>query len=188
MLPLVGCTAQVLEWFDLETPSRLRLDLENVTGAWHLLAYINWDDEPQDITVNLREFGLNPQMTYFAREFWAQKTHRISRGKLLRERLLPHDTLLLAVRPLINQQPQYLGSDLHISQGMEVVAWKTSPRRVVMKFERPGSAEGAVLLSLLRPPKKALLDAQDCPWQAVQGGMYKFLVKFNQAATLRVHR
>ena len=53
LLPLAGRAAQVLEWFDLQTPSRLRLDLGNAAGDWHLLAYINWDDEPQDATINL---------------------------------------------------------------------------------------------------------------------------------------
>ncbi len=188
LLPLAGRAAQILEWFDLETPSRLRLDLENSAGEWHLLAYINWDDEPQDITVNLREFGLDPQVTYLAREFWTQKTHRMGRGKLLRERLLPHDALLLAVRPLTSGQPQYLGSDLHITQGIEVASWKITPRRVAVKLERPGSAQGSVLLSLPKPPKKALLDGQDCHWQTVQEGIYTFSVKFDRAATLLLHR
>lgn len=188
LLPLGGRAAHMLEWFDLETPSRLRLDMDNPSGEWHLLAYINWDDEPQDITVNLREFGLDTHLIYIAREFWTQKTHRMARGKLLRERLLPHDTLLLSIRPLISGQPQYLGSDLHISQGLEVAAWKTTARRVSLKLKRPGDADGSVLLSLPKPPKKARLDDQDCSWQTVQEGIYRFPVKFQQAATLILHK
>jgi alpha-galactosidase len=188
LLPLIGRTPQTMEWFDLEAPSRLRLDLENSTGAWHLLASINWDDEPQDITLNLREFGLDPQAQYFAREFWSQKTHRITRGKLLRERLPAHGTLLLAVRLLTPGEPQYLGSDLHISQGLEVSHWKVSPRRVAVTLTRPGNAEGAVALRLPRPPKKALLDGEECTWESIQGGVYSIALKFNQKAVLRLHR
>jgi hypothetical protein len=95
---------------------------------------------------------------------------------------------LLAVRPLISGQPQYLGSDLHITQGMEVVSWKITARRVAVKLERPGNAQGSVLLSLPKPPKKALLDGQDCPWQPIQEGIYKFSVKFDRTATLILHR
>ncbi len=188
LVPLMGRAPQVLEWFDLETPSRLRLDLENASGAWHLLALINWDDQPQEITVNLREFGLDPQQSFFAREFWSQKSHRMQRGKLLRERLPAHGSLLLAVRPLNQFQPQYLGSNLHISQGLEVAGWKVSPRRVEIKLERPGDAEGYILLHLPSPPKKALLSGQECPWQLNREGGYQFHLKFHQKALLRIHR
>jgi len=188
LLPLIGRTPQIMEWFDLDAPSRLRLDLDNSTGAWHLLASINWDDEPQDITLNLREFGLDPQLQYFAREFWSQKTHHITRGKLLREHLPAHGTLLLAVRLLTPGDPQYLGSDMHISQGLEVSHWKVSPRRVEVKLTRPGNAEGAVALRLPRPPKKALLDGEECTWEAIQSGVYSIALNFNQKAVLRLHR
>jgi hypothetical protein len=188
MLPLIGRAPQVLEWFDLDTPSRLRLDLENASGTWHLLALINWDDEPQEITVNLREFGLNPEQSYFAREYWSQKSHRMTRGKLLRERLPAHGSLLLSVRPLLHNQPQYLGGDLHISQGLEVAGWKISPRRVELKLERPGEARGSIFLSLPAPPKKALLLKEECKWQVVQEGIYRFPLEIQPKATLRLHR
>jgi alpha-galactosidase len=188
MLPLIGRAPQVLEWFDLDTPSRLRLDLENTSGAWHLLALINWDDEPQEITVNLREFGLNPEQSYFAREYWSQKSHRMTRGKLLRERLPAHGSLLLSVRPLLHNQPQYLGGDLHISQGLEVAGWKISPRRVELKLERPGEARGSIFLSLPAPPKKAFLSKEECKWQVVQEGVYRFPLEIQPKATLRLHR
>lgn len=188
LLPLIGRAPIVLEWFDLETPSRLRLDLENASGFWHLLAFINWDDQPQEITVNLREFGLDPQQSFLAREFWSQKSHRMQRGKLLRDRLPAHGSLLLAVRPLTPSQPQYLGSDLHISQGLEVSGWKVTPRRVEIKLERPGEAEGYILLNLPSPPKKALLWGEECRWQFNREGVYQFFLKFHQKALLRIHR
>jgi alpha-galactosidase len=188
LLPLIGRAPQIMEWFDLQAPSRMRVDLENPTGIWHLLASINWDSEPQDITLNLREFDLDPQSQYFAREFWSQKTHRMTRGKLLRDRLPPHGALLLALRPIKYDEPQYLGSDLHISQGLEASTWKTSPRRVELKLDRPGLAEGSAFLYLPRPPKKALLDGEDCAWQSIQDRIYRFSLKFNQTATLRLHR
>jgi alpha-galactosidase len=188
LLPLVGRAPQILEWFDLQAPSRLRVDIENSTGAWHLLASINWEDEPQDITLNLREFALDPQMLYVARDFWGQKTHRMTPGKLLRERLSAHGVLLLAIRPLAQDEPQYLGSDLHISQGLEASSWKISPRRVELKLQRPGKAEGSVFLQLPKPPKKAILDGEDCTWASNQEGIYRFPLKFKQSAVLRLHR
>lgn len=188
LLPLIGRSPRVLEWFDLQAPSRLRVDLENATGTWHLIASINWEDQPQDITLNLREFDLDPQVQYIAREFWSQKTHRMTRGKLLRDRLPAHGTLLLALRPFQGDEPLYVGSDLHISQGLEAAAWKVSPRRVEVRLERPGKARGSAYLYLPRPPKKAFLDGDDCAWEAIQESIYRFSLQFDRTAILRLHK
>lgn len=184
LLPLIGKSPQVLDWFDAPDPRRLRLDLENLTGIWHLLALFNWEDGPQDVTVNLREFGLNPEQTYFASEFWGRKLHRMTRGKLLRERIPPHGSLLFAVRPLDPTQPQYLGSDLHISQGLEVIHWKATRRRLKMTIQRPGHALGSLTLALPKPLKKSRLNDQECTGKIVQEGVYQFGAEFQNSAAL----
>jgi hypothetical protein len=162
------------------------MDLDNASGAWHLLALFNWDDEPEDVTVNLREFGLDPQHAYFAVEFWSQKLHRMTRGKLLRERIPAHGSLLFAVRPGDPALPQYLGSDLHISQGLEVSHWKATRRMLRLTLQRPGRAKGTLALSLPLPPKKAMLDDQDCAWKTTPERAYLFTVEFNASAHLTV--
>jgi len=174
----------VLDWFDAATPSRLRLDLENPTGLWHLLALFNWGDDPQDITVNLREFGLDPGGTCYASEFWSRKLHRMTRGKLLRERIPAHGVLLYAVRSLDPDQPQYLGSDLHISQGLEVAKWKATRRRLKLTLQRPGSLQGSLALALPKPLKKCLLDDQPCSGKMIQEGVYHFDLDFHGSTSL----
>jgi hypothetical protein len=144
----------------------------------------NWENNPQDITVNLREFGLDPGGAYFASEFWSRKLHRMTRGKLLRERIPAHGALLYTVRSFDPAQPQYLGSDLHISQGLEVVKWKDTRRRLKLTLQRPGRTQGSLALALPKPLKKCLRDDQPCAGKIVQEGVYLFELDFPDSASL----
>jgi alpha-galactosidase len=186
LLPLIGETPRVLDWFDARTPSRLRLDLRSAAGSWHLLGIINWSDEPQDMTVNLREFGLDPQETYLVSEFWSQKRQLMRRGKLLRERIAAHGTLLFAVRNHQHTAPVYAGSNLHISQGLEIKHWASESNRLMLILERPGPAQGNLALNLPGQPKKALINGQPLPWEKRQEEIYAFSLQFDCRADVEL--
>lgn len=184
ILPLIGEQPRILDWFDAQTPSMLRLDLKAAVGSWHLLAIFNWDDEPRDATVNLREFGLDPEEIFLVSEYWSQKSQRIRRGKLLREKIPAHGTLLYAVRTYDELSPAYLGSDLHISQGLEISRWKSSPNGLDLSLQRPGKSQGRLALRLPAPPKQAIFDGQPLQWETAQDGIYHFTVEFQRTASL----
>ena len=186
ILPLIGEPPYVLDWFDAQTPSMLRLDLRAAVGSWHLLAAFNWDDEPRDATVNLREFGLDPQEIYLVSEYWSQKLQLMRRGKLLREKIPAHGTLLFAVRALDEPAPAYVGSDLHISQGLEVSRWKPSPNGLGLTLQRPGKSQGRLALRLPAAPKQAIFDGQPLQWETGQDGIYHFNVAFHRTASLNL--
>jgi len=186
LLPLIGEAPTVLDWFDAGTPARLRVDLRNASGGWHLLALFNWEDAPQDVTVNLREFGLDQTQSYYASEFWNQKVHHVTRGKLLRERLPAHGALLYAVRPQDPGVPVYLGSDLHISQGLEVAQWDASDDHLKLTLQRPGAAQGRLVFSLPAPPKQADLDGRSLSWETGREDLCLLTVQFRHTAHLNL--
>jgi len=201
LLPLIGKTPRVLDWFDDSEPGRLRLDLENATGRWHLLALFNWRDNPQDMALRLEDFGLeaadSPSGRFWARRFW--QPHAAPRVENLLHPSLPlpampaHSVALFAVRPQQSGAPQYLGSDLHISQGLEVAGWdwegQAAPggspigsRTLRLRLERPGRAAGRIFLSLPSPPVRAQMDGAPLTGQALGEGGYAFEVTFDQSA------
>ncbi len=184
ILPLIGEPAQALDWFDAQTPSKLRLDLRAAAGSWHLLAVFNWDDEPRDTIVNLREFGLDPQEVYLVSEYWSQKSQLIRRGKLLREKIPAHGTRLYAVRPLDGLSPAYVGSDLHLSQGLEVSRWEPTPSGLELSIQRPGASQGRLALRLPSSPKKVILDGQSVRPETSPDGIYHLPVEFLRTASL----
>ncbi len=84
-------------------------------------------------------------------------------------------------------QPQYLGSDLHISQGLEVTAWDAGPGRLELRLERPGHAQGEIVLYLPQPPTDVSLDGQPIAWQALESkGCYRVEVAFERHASLKI--
>lgn len=188
LLPLIDRSPRIPDWFDAANPRQLRLDLENSTGRWALLAAFNWDNRQQDLRLRLEEYGLDPVRTYLAREFWSGAIYRISDGELVLPAIPPHGVSLLALREILPGKPQYLGSDLHVSQGLEVASWDISEKELHFRLERPGKTEGKIITSLPQPPRKIGQDGRTLSWQECGKGLYCFSVQFDRKADFRLSR
>ena len=200
LLPLIGKASYVPDWFDATSPRRMRLDLNNSSGKWHLLALFNWEDHPQDVNLSLVEFGIDPGNIspglYYARPFWGPESAYIPPGfaealpmpdgKLELKAIPAHGVALLAVRRISPGAPAYLGSDLHISQGLEVSAWAPVGNTLSLELQRPGRAQGHLELSLPEPPQNAHLNQQPLAWKAHHEHIYTFAVDFYQTAQLSI--
>jgi len=186
LLPLIGRRPDVLDWFDAPTPSLLRLDLENQTGAWHLVAVFNWKDATRNISLPLEKLHLPPG-DYYVREFWNGITNRVSDGVLDLQGIPAHGVQLLSIRPAIPGQAVYLGSDLHISQGLEVTSWQPSSQNGLrIQLERPGRTRGLIDLALPRSPEKVHLEQAEAEWQELGGGCYRIQVAFKKQAVVEI--
>ena len=181
MLPLIGLRPRVLDWFDSQAPCRVRLDLENDSGNWHLLGFFNWRDASVRLDLRLADYQLDPHRVYLAREFWTSAVDRIEQGCLKGELIPPHGAALIAVREQVPGAAQYIGSGLHVSQGLELVAWQSGRDSLRLAIERPHRASGPVALQLPRQPAEALLNGRTCRWQALgEAGLYLISVEFEK--------
>jgi hypothetical protein len=101
--------------------------------------------------------------------------------------------ILLAARPTRLYLPQYLGGDLHISQGLELAGWNWDsparasqtdgrPGKLSFRLERPGRAQGIVDLALPEAPRQAMLNGASLAWEAVGEGVYRLKVEFEKEA------
>jgi alpha-galactosidase len=186
MLPVIGLRPQIPDWFDAASPARLRLDLENTCGRWHLLALFNWGDQPADLILRLADFGLLDNVPTLAREFWSETTHFIESGALYLPQVPPHGVRLLAVRTHQPHAPQYLGSDLHLSQGLEVTHWHPEKRALAFSLERPMSQNGSLELSLPAEPRDAFLDNASLEWEPSGVSCYRLRLAFDRRASVKV--
>ncbi len=185
LFPPIDGRLVVLDWFDAANPSRARVDLDGAAGSWQLLAYFNWEDHPISLSLNLADYHLTPEKPYWVRSFWDQKTALVQDGCYVITRLAAHGAALLAVRPVHTGQPQYLGGNLHISQGVEVTAWQGKRDQVRLQLDLPRSASGQVELSLPFVPKSVIAVEGNkefaLSWKAVNQGRYLFEVNFSRS-------
>ena len=105
----------------------------------------------QSVTLQHEQYYLNPKQTYHARSFWTGKVHRFTSAGLKLQDIPANGCRLLALRPT-RSYTQYLGSNLHISQGLEVTHWKTVGHKTALTINRPGNLEGYIDLHLPTPP------------------------------------
>ena len=192
LLPLMDRRPRVLDWFDSPIPHLLRLDFENITGNWVLLAVFNWDDVPKDYTLHLHKCGLQPG-NYFTREFWSGVIGRIQGEYLSLKDIPAHGVKLLALRsfcedPLLDDPGScvcYLGSDLHISQGLEVTALDSPGEdRLQIELDRPGTVQGMVDLYLPGTPGELTMDSGEVRWNQIGDSCYRFHLEFHQHTVL----
>lgn len=160
LLPVLEEEVRVLDWFDSKMPSRLRVDMVNETGGWHILGGFNWSDQVAGISVSTRDYQLETG-EYIFREFWSGKTGVIN-GECAFEfpGVPPHGCVLLAVRRLEPGKTQYLGSDLHFSQGVEVAEWREDERGFNIILRLPRTASGSVFLKSPVKPVSAVVNGE----------------------------
>ena len=201
LLPLIGKAPYVMDWFDQATPSRLQVDLEGATGKWSLVGVFNWKEREQDLLFRLSDYYLDPSTSYLLRSFWDGKLYQIPTGtekaELVLESVPAHGVVLLAIRNKLPGLPVYLGSDLHISQGLEVTAWnwlpenRSGPGSVgsgVLSFdlERPGSVSARVDLYLPREPIHATINNSVLSWTGNNLGTCSFHMEFQRKAHIEI--
>jgi alpha-galactosidase len=192
LFPAIGKTPCVLDWLDSATPARLRLDLDGPSGSWSLLALFNWQDTQQLAALRLADYRLDLQDPTIAREFWSDTLYpptvkpdsSAETGQVF---LPPHGVALFAVRRLIPDQPAYLGSSLHISQGLELSAWQPRPDGLSLRLERPGEAQGCFDLYLPRTPHIVQMDGHPVRWEEIAPRCYRLHVTFQQQAVLSIN-
>jgi alpha-galactosidase len=188
MLPLIGKRPQVLDWFTNPEPTHIRLDLQNDTGEWYLLARFNWEEREKEIRIDFDEYGFDTQTDYLVREFWRGNVFKVGENKPLVVTIPAHGVCLMSVREDVPGATQYVGGSLHISQGLEVVSWAVDRRKAVCDLIRPGQEEGEVVIKLSKPVGEAMLNGVDVAYRCIDGDLlYSFQVEFNQQGKLEIH-
>jgi alpha-galactosidase len=185
LLPVIGKTPYLPDFFDVRVPSKLRLDLEGAAGSWSLVALFNWKNNPSDLNLRLEDFGFAPGAACLGRSFWDGQVFEVHGSHTFRG-IPAHGTILLALRKQIPGDAQFLGSNLHVSQGLEVSQWAARPDGISLQLVRPAKSAGVIDLKLPRAPVSAELDGKPLEWQDLGLGIFRFPVTFDRTASLNI--
>jgi alpha-galactosidase len=186
LLPVLEESARVVDWFDTENPTKLRVDLINPDGEWHLLAMFNWENYPADLKVAPDDYQLPPG-TYLLREFWTgglgkmtAMTPHIFPG------ISPHGCVVVAARRIEPNKPQYIGSDLHISQGIELVEWHPDGNGIEFTLRLNRKTNGTVFLKLPGGLKSAKVNGNPATWHSQGDEIFSIDVEVEGFAQVKV--
>jgi alpha-galactosidase len=176
-----------LDWLDAETPQKLRIDLNGPIGKWHVLAYFNWEDLPKETALSSADFRL-PEDDYWVRSFWDQRVWRAAKGNgLFRGRLGPHCSLLLAVRPAREAHAVYLGSSLHISQGLEIDEWEEGINSLSINISPGRSTQAKIDIYLPQKPGEVKFEDKPVSYKKLNDRCYRFEVDISQHGRLNLN-
>lgn len=167
LLPVIDRRAQVLDLFQQNMPAHLRVDLDGPVGRWHLLAIFNWEDQPAPLMFSAERFKLPTDSIYWLREFWTDTTGQMGLQSPYAFTEVPaHGVRVVAARRFEPDQPTYLGSDLHLSQGLEVSQWQVDRESVSFQIELGHTVSGQSQLYLPWQPAQVLVNGKQHAFQA----------------------
>ncbi len=186
LLPPLSNGMVVLDWLQNQYPCRMRTKMKSTSGEWNLLAQVNWEDKECTIKLSCSSFGL-PNGNYWVSDFWGKHIHQNSEIGSLGEFSIPaHGCLLLAVRPVQNGKNQYLGSDLHFSQGIEVKKWivRKNKTRFILDLNRKTS--GKIYLSIPCTPKMVESSEDILNLERVGQSVYELQIQLDKPQTITI--
>jgi alpha-galactosidase len=173
LLPVIDQQAQICDLFESHTPRLIRLDLENALGLWHLLAVFNWGDHPADLEFSPHKFNLPLDPIYWCREFWSGEIGKMGASSPFNfGNVPPHGVRVIAARQCQPALPTYLGSDIHLSQGLEIGEWEANENQISLRIDVGRGADGRINIYLPWEASEAWLDQRSCSIQSKGQGIY----------------
>ncbi|MAT43832.1 MAG: hypothetical protein CL609_15970 [Anaerolineaceae bacterium] len=174
LMPVIGKRAYVMDWLDTTTPHNLRLDLENQTGFWQIIGRFNWKEIDREIFISFPDYCMIKN-EYWAYSFWDDQVYFVNDGDPLNIPNIPkHGVAMIGLRSVNPGKPIYLGSNLHISMGLEVSSWTEKRDGLDFKIKLPRSTSGHITLALPKEPKTAFHNQHPLKWQTIRDGVYRF--------------
>ncbi len=184
MLPLLPDRPWVIDWADQLTPAKVRQDIHNASGDYHLISFTNWSNKQIHKYLDLKNYLLPVDQKWIVRSYWDEKILIVEDGRINID-LPAHGTALFTLKLYKPGKPLYIGSDLHISQGMEVDRWEPTAEGVDLSLKLPRSIEGSIYIWLPRPAK-ALIGPDEIEVNRIDENIYQIRVSVKHKLDLQI--
>ena len=185
LLPVLNIRPRVHGWLESTMPEIVTVPLSGPVGSWWLLGVFNWEGSAQSRIVDLEALGLS-RGAYWVADLWEREVRRLAPGQLLGfDRIAAHGGHLLAIRP-VTDAPQWVASDLHFSQGVEVVEWEAGATGVTLRLSLGRRAAGAITLALPTTTAHVVINDHAVTPQVLGPDLVRIPIVCDQEAEVRV--
>lgn len=116
LFPLSGNGAKSVDRYNEPFPRIWHLPVETQRESWDILGIFNWNDQQDDVNLNLDTIGLQPDKSYHVHDFWMRQYLGVVSKNVTLINIAPRSAKLLCFREE-QQTPQLLATDIHYTQG-----------------------------------------------------------------------
>jgi len=144
-LPPGGPPMRPLDLLDREIPSLWHIPCRKEVGQWHVVGLFNWEDRPEERTVDPGTLGLPTDADLAVLEFWTRQWLGLRRGPIAMT-LPPQTSRILLIRP-VEKHPMVVGTDMHLLGGwheLTRLAWNAQARTLSGECRRAAGLSGRV--------------------------------------------
>lgn len=177
-VPGIEGAARPLNLFTSDIPDIWHLHVEKAGISWELLALFNFGEEQREIVVPWEHLKRPPEAPYLVREFWTEAFMGIQTGSATLT--VPGLAVRLFSLWPLEDRPQYVGTDLHLSQGMaelSTLRWDEDQGILGGTLTRARGIRGWMYVHV--PPAWEILRASS-PIDRQNGGLWAMEVCFER--------
>jgi hypothetical protein len=146
-LPPGNPVARPLDLFEREIPSLWHLHCKRDFDEWDVVGVFNFENRPEERTVELSRLGLPSGTKTAVFEFWEGKLLGAAQDRITLK-MPPESSRILAIRRL-SDRPQVIGTDMHVLSGyheVERLAWDAARNTLSGRCRRAPGLSGKVFL------------------------------------------
>jgi alpha-galactosidase len=185
LLPLIQGQGEVPELLCNPMPDTVIQHFNGPAGSWVVAGLFNWKDHPAERVISLPELGMPADYPVLACNFWGCRVS-LMQSILQTPPIPPHGVALYALRPVV-AEPQFAGSDLHITMGGEVSDWQIDGAGIGCTISLGRKVSGTLWLKLPQPASRATCNGQPVPLTLTDTqGLYAMPVSLDGTAQIRI--
>jgi len=173
-----------LDLFERTLPSIWRVHCKTLADEWDVVGLFNWEDKPQERTIEFEQIGLPNDAEVAAFEFWQSELLGVYRRQL-KLTMAPQTSRIVALRRAADV-PQVVGTDMHLLAGyheIPVTRWDSDKLILLGECRRAAGLSGRIFVRV--PPKYSPkfnfpLDAESAGLTHVRDQLWMLEVRFEQ--------
>ncbi len=142
-MPPFSVPARPINLFTSEIPDIWHLHCSSAGIEWELVALFNFEETQRDMTVSWKDMGLSDDQSMIIREFWTEEYVGIKSQNF--SVVVPGLAGRLYSLWRLSDNPQYVGTNLHLSQGsaeLSEILWDEKNKKLSGVFNRAKSISG----------------------------------------------
>jgi hypothetical protein len=165
-----------IDLFDRPIPSVWHTHCKNAADEWEVVGLFNFEDKPEQRTIEFASLGLPADAEVAVFEFWREESLGVQK-KSMTLTLPPQCSRILSIRRLAGR-PQIIGTDMHLLQGYHEISqsiWDDKTNTLSGRYHRAAGLTGKAFLYVppgyqphfdfpLADTSARLTHVSDCIW------------------------